>query len=166
MVFAQLAISLHTANCRAEKRVYGTVMNLHKKFKNINMVQLTETATQIRNGKWKEFNKHGVLIAEGMYVNDKKQGTWTEYYDQSGSKMIEEDYRYGVQHGRFISYHPNGRIFSQGQFVNGLREGYFKAYDEFGKNTRTIFFVNNIQIRDGAESPGNGDKERQRQQPA
>lgn len=129
------------------------------------MVQAKETITQIRNGKWKEFNKHGVLIAEGVYVNNDKHGTWIEYYDHSGSKMIEEDYRYGVQHGRFISYHPNGKIFSQGQFVNGSREGYFKAYDEFGKNTRTIFFVNNVQIRDGADFPGNNDKARQRSHP-
>ena len=129
------------------------------------MVQLRETVIQIRNGKWKEFNKHGVLIAEGVYINDKKHGTWIEYYDQNASKMIEEDYRYGVQHGRFISYHPNGRIFSQGQFVNGMREGYFRAYDEFGKNTRTMFFVNNIQIRDAADPLATGDKERQRQHP-
>jgi antitoxin component YwqK of YwqJK toxin-antitoxin module len=129
------------------------------------MDQLTDTIAQIRNGKWKEFNKHGVLIAEGVYINDKKHGVWIEYYDHCGSKMIEEDYRYGVQHGRFISYHPNGRILSQGQFVHGLREGYFRAYDEFGKNTRTMFFVNNIEIRNVADSPGNGDKERLRQWP-
>jgi antitoxin component YwqK of YwqJK toxin-antitoxin module len=128
-------------------------------------VQLTDTEIQVRNGKWKEFNKHGVLIAEGVYINDKKHGAWIEYYDYSGSKMIEEDYENGVQHGRFISYHPNGQIFSKGQFVNGLREGQFRAYDEFGKNTRTIVFVNNIQIRENADSPGNSENERQRQNP-
>ena len=43
----------------------------------------------IKNGTWKEFNKRGVLIAEGNFVNDKKHGLWREYYDHTGSVMIE-----------------------------------------------------------------------------
>lgn len=104
--------------------------------------------TRVKNGKWKEFNKHAILIAEGMYVNNKKHGTWREYYDHTGSIMIEEDFHYGVQHGRFISYHPNGQIFSQGTFHNGMREGYFRAYDETGKNIKNMLFINNNQIED------------------
>jgi antitoxin component YwqK of YwqJK toxin-antitoxin module len=101
-----------------------------------------------RNGKWKQFNKHAVLIAEGNYVNNKKHGTWREYYDHTGTIMIEEDYVHGVQHGRFVSYHPNGQIFSEGKFHNGMREGYFRAYDEEGKNIKTLLFINDNQIED------------------
>ncbi|HEY0744200.1 MAG TPA: hypothetical protein VGD40_22190 [Chryseosolibacter sp.] len=112
----------------------------------------------IKNGKWKEFNKHAVLIAEGTYVNNKKHGTWKEYYDHTGSLMIEEDFHYGVQHGRFISYHPNGQIFAHGRFHHGLREGYFKAYDETGKNIKTILFINDNQIEDLEEHLPRGEK--------
>lgn len=101
-----------------------------------------------KNGKWKSFNKHAVLIAEGNYVNNKKHGTWREYYDHTGTIMIEEDYVHGVQHGRFISYHPNGRIFSEGRFHNGMREGYFRAYDENGVNIKNLLFINDNQIED------------------
>jgi antitoxin component YwqK of YwqJK toxin-antitoxin module len=107
-----------------------------------------EKITKRKNGKWKSFNKHAVLIAEGNYVNHKKHGTWREYYDHTGTVMIEEDYVNGVQHGRFISYHPNGKIFSEGKFHKGMREGYFRAYDEDGKNIKNLLFINNNQIED------------------
>src|SRR5688572_22347061 len=103
---------------------------------------------ELKNGKWKEFNKHAILIAEGCYINNKKHGLWREYYDHTGSIMIEENYQHGIQNGRFASYHPNGSLFSEGQFANGLREGYFKIYDENGNNVRNLWFVNNNLIED------------------
>lgn len=115
------------------------------------MVRSTKV-NQIKNGKWKEFNKHAVLIAEGVYVNNKKHGTWKEYYDHTGTIMIEEDFLYGIQHGRFISYHPNGQVFSHGEFHNGRREGYFRVYDEAGNNIKILFFINNIQIQEFNQS--------------
>ena len=54
----------------------------------------------VRNGKWKEFNKHAILIAEGNYVNNRKHGLWREYYDSDGSLMIEEEYCLDIRHGR------------------------------------------------------------------
>jgi antitoxin component YwqK of YwqJK toxin-antitoxin module len=105
----------------------------------------------IKNGKWKEFNKHAVLIAEGVYVNGLKHGTWREYYEDTGSVVVEEEYRHGIQHGRYRSFYPNGRVFSEGQFVNGLREGYFKIYDDNGNNIRHLLFDNNRKVEDSNE---------------
>jgi antitoxin component YwqK of YwqJK toxin-antitoxin module len=101
-----------------------------------------------KNGKWKEFNRHAVLIAEGVYVNNLKHGVWKEYYDHTGTIMIEEHYRHGVHHGRYASFHPNGQLWSEGQFNNGLREGYFRIYDEEGNNVRSLLFSKDIQIED------------------
>lgn len=113
---------------------------------------LSRKAVQTRNGKWKEFNKHAILISEGVYVNDKKHGVWREYYDNNGSLMIEETYWHGVQHGRFASFHPNGQLLSEGEFQNGSREGCFKVYDENGTNIRNIVFANNEEIEAGEGS--------------
>lgn len=103
---------------------------------------------EIKNGKWKEFNRHAVLIAEGNYIDNTKHGLWREYYDHTGTIMIEEHYNHGIMHGRFTSYYPNGKKFSEGEFFNGSREGYFKIYDEHGKNIRNLLFIDNIQIAD------------------
>jgi antitoxin component YwqK of YwqJK toxin-antitoxin module len=114
---------------------------------------MTKVAEEIsnkffRNGKWKEFNKHAVLIAEGSYVNNRKHGLWREYYDHTGSLMIEENYEDGIQHGRFASFHPTGQIWSEGNFNRGMREGYFKVHDESGKIIRQLLFINDNQIED------------------
>ena len=110
--------------------------------------QINRKPVQTRNGKWKEFNKRAVLIAEGHYVNNNKHGIWREYYDSNGGLMIEENYWNGVQHGRFASYHPNGQLMSEGQFQHGSREGCFKVYDENGTNIRNITFVADQEIED------------------
>ena len=107
---------------------------------------LNRNAVQTRNGKWKEFNKHAILISEGVYVNNKKHGVWREYYDSNGGLMIEETYLHGVQHGRFASYHPNGQLLSEGQFENGSREGCFKVYDENGTNIRNLVFADDKEV--------------------
>ncbi len=108
---------------------------------------------QIKDGKWKEFNRHAVLIAEGFYVNGVKHGMWREYYDETGTVSIEENYRHGIPHGPFRSFYPSGLLFSKGQFVDGLREGYFNIYDEQGKNIKNIYFINNIDLGEQIDFP-------------
>lgn len=125
------------------------------------MGEKTETKL-IKHGKWKEFNKHAVLIAEGVYMNNEKHGLWKEYYD-TGTIMIEEHYNNGVQHGAFTSYYPNGQVCSQGHYVNGLREGIFRIYDEQGNYIRNLLFVGNIQTEDESDlvAVGQGTRERE-----
>jgi antitoxin component YwqK of YwqJK toxin-antitoxin module len=113
------------------------------------MIRLSNAKTHsYRDGKWKEFNKFAILIAEGYYVNNRKQGVWKEYYDHTGSVMIEQHYDNGIRHGRFASYHPNGQLFSEGTFNRGLREGYFRVYNEHGRNIRNLLFIHDNQIED------------------
>jgi antitoxin component YwqK of YwqJK toxin-antitoxin module len=99
-----------------------------------------------KNGKWKEFNKDAVLVAEGNYLRDVKHGVWREYYE-TGELLIEEAYNYGILHGRYAAYHPNGYVMSEGQYIDGNREGYFHIYDEDGRNVDRMFFVKNQLIQ-------------------
>jgi antitoxin component YwqK of YwqJK toxin-antitoxin module len=108
---------------------------------------LNREKVNIKEGRWKEFNKHAVLIAVGCYVQDRKHGPWKEYYD-TGEIMLEEHYDEGVCHGRYTAYHPNGRLASEGMYVHGSREGYFKIYDESGKHYKSLLFVNNNLVEE------------------
>jgi antitoxin component YwqK of YwqJK toxin-antitoxin module len=111
------------------------------------MIEMKQALTvEVRNGKWKEFNKHAVLVSEGIYVNNEKHGVWREYYDHTGTLMIEETYVNGIPHGPYTCFHPNGRVWSQGNFDNGLREGYFRVYDDQGKNIRNMLFIRNNKV--------------------
>jgi len=111
--------------------------------------KVAKTGEIRKDGKWKEFNKNAVLIAEGIYLNGVKHGTWREYYGDSGAILIEENYLKGILHGIYRAFHPNGQLYSEGEFVNGSREGYFRAYDEQGHNINNLHFINNIEIEDG-----------------
>jgi antitoxin component YwqK of YwqJK toxin-antitoxin module len=116
------------------------------------MMKISDNKTTIvKNGKWKEFNKHAILIAEGVFVNDQKHGLWREYYD-TGELMIEENYDHGIQHGCFASFHQNGQVFSKGQYFHGSREGYFRVFDEEGKNIRNLLFIKNTKVEDIEEA--------------
>ncbi|MBT1705973.1 toxin-antitoxin system YwqK family antitoxin [Chryseosolibacter indicus] len=135
------------ASCLARTQVSGTARSLSEKLIREIMLGSSQIGKQLKNGKWKEFNKHAILIAEGWYANGLKNGLWKEYYD-TGELMIEEYYKQGIQHGRFASYHPNGQLSSEGQYNNGRREGYFKVYDEEGRNVRTLLFIDDNQVED------------------
>jgi antitoxin component YwqK of YwqJK toxin-antitoxin module len=135
-----------TASYPEETEVYGTAMNSYSRLKKSTMINSINA--EIKSGKWKEFNKHAVLISEGTYVNNKKHGLWKEYYDHTGAIMIEEMYHNGIPHGRYTCFHPNGRIWSEGHFTHGLRQGYFRLYDEHGNNVRSLLFTNNKQIEE------------------
>ena len=100
-----------------------------------------------KNGKWKEFNKHAVLISEGTYDRDLKHGVWKQYYE-TGELLIEETYQYGVLHGRFASFHLNGLLLSQGRYHQGLREGYFHIFDESGEQVKSMLFARNVLVEE------------------
>lgn len=100
-----------------------------------------------RNGKWKEFNKQAILVAEGYYQHDLKHGSWKQYYE-TGELLIEETYDQGILHGRYASYHINGGLLSEGEYQHGKREGFFNVYNENGKQTKKLLFVNNMLLEE------------------
>src|SRR5688572_33240257 len=118
---------LRHAACRKKNSAYGIAKNMHDIPNDSNMFNTLfgNRNSKLKNGKWKEFNKHAILIAEGNYLQGRKHGHWKEYYD-TGEMMIEENYQDDVPQGRYAIYHRNGNLLSEGQFVNGSREGYFR----------------------------------------
>lgn len=100
-----------------------------------------------KNGKWKEFNKHAILVSEGFYEQDMKHGLWRQYYE-TGELLIEETYDKGVLHGRYASYHTGGGLLSEGRYAHGRREGYFNVFDESGKPVKRLLFVNNVMVEE------------------
>ena len=97
---------------------------------------------RLKEGRWKEYNKHAVLISVGHYLLGHKHGHWMEYYD-TGEFMLEETYETGILQGRFATYHPNGNLMSEGMYGLGSREGYFRIYNEVGTHTKSLLFIDN-----------------------
>lgn len=100
-----------------------------------------------KNGKWKEFNRHAILISEGQYVDGDRDGLWRFYYD-SGELLIEEEYNCGKKNGKYCSFFRNGKPMSHGKFSNDLRHGEFRVYTEQGRLTKVLVFNNDELIEE------------------
>lgn len=98
-----------------------------------------------KDGVWKEFNKQGVLISEGLYADNVRSGSWKFYYE-TGELAIEETYHAGRMEGTFKSYYKNGKMISLGQYINNKREGEFLIFNESGTVIKTMKFQEDILI--------------------
>lgn len=74
----------------------------------------------------------GEKMAEGVYLNRKKQGIWKTY----GAKevLVEEgNYISGKKYEKWKTFYPDGKLSQELFFKNDLEEGPFKKYFENGK---------------------------------
>lgn len=111
------------------------------------LLNLFRKKKQLKNGTWREYNKHAVMITEGNFLNDMKHGVWRYYYD-TGSLAIEEHYEHGKLHGTYRSFFPGGMLMSEGHYEQDLREGYFHVYDEQERLIRLILYARNVLVTD------------------
>ncbi|VAW28311.1 hypothetical protein MNBD_BACTEROID07-113, partial [hydrothermal vent metagenome] len=106
----------------------------------------------------KSFQLNGKAMAEGKFINRKKDSTWLYFSDVDGKLVLEENYKSGMKqgptivfypstgkpseltdfkkgrkNGRWIRYFPNGKISTSGFYVNDTLQGPFRVYDINGK---------------------------------
>ena len=86
------------------------------------LIALSATA----NAQEKIVNKYrnGQVASEGVLVQGKENGLWT-YYDSTGVKTEEIEFRNGAVHGRLTYFFSNGKIQNQGEFRNGIMNGHY-----------------------------------------
>lgn len=124
----------------------GTARNSPKKMR-MKLFNLFGKKKKLKNGTWREYNKHAVMITEGTFLNDLKHGTWRYYYE-TGTLAIEENYAYDKLHGPYKSFFPEGTLMSEGLYEHNAREGYFQVYNEQGQLVRAILYVRNMLVTD------------------
>jgi antitoxin component YwqK of YwqJK toxin-antitoxin module len=121
-----------------------------------------------RNGKWKDMNSDGKVIAEGQYTDNRRTGIWKFYnsslkleqtgsynngrpdgvwkwYYDDGSLLREEEYFQGQRDGPFTEYSQSGEIIAQGQYTDGEKNGEWKY--KSGDNTEEGKYI--LGLRDG-----------------
>ena len=93
----------------------------------------------------REYSDDGILLIEGSYdKKGSKIGLWREY-NSHGILLAEEYYQKGNRHGKYISYHDNGSVWCRGTFKNGLKDGEFKTFDRDNKLMLTqIYFKDEL----------------------
>ena len=78
------------------------------------------------------YSEEGKKYASGRYVNKKKHGLWT-YFFESGIVGSIEEYDKGKPIGTWKYYYPDGKkILDETSYANGLRQGAWKQFYESG----------------------------------
>ncbi len=78
------------------------------------------------------FHPNGKKAAEGIYINQKKQGLW-RFYDRKGVLASEATYVDGVKNGPYKVYYLDGTLSRETYFVDGKENGYRTEYYANGK---------------------------------
>ena len=78
----------------------------------------------------KQYDAKGNLEAEGLYVNRKKDSTWT-YFGLKQQLLSREDYTQDVRNGWVIVFYPEGQLAEKTRYVMGVKEGeWFQKYGD------------------------------------
>lgn len=83
----------------------------------------------------------GVKMAAGVYMEEKKDSTWT-YYNQFGEKIAVENYIVGKLYGSSLKFHSNGQLLQEKYFENDLENGIFREYFDNGIKSREATYIN------------------------
>jgi len=69
------------------------------------------------SGKWRVWDHSGWLIAEFKYDNGRRHGQFWSFF--VGGKKCVGEYRYGIPHGKWITYDKEGKERAVGEYRNG-----------------------------------------------
>lgn len=79
-------------------------------------------------------------VAEGVYLGEKKTGTWT--YFSKGSVIAREEFSGGVKNGTSTKYYPSGEILEESHWENDLLNGTYRAFFTSGKPFLECTYIN------------------------
>ncbi|MDR1345814.1 MAG: toxin-antitoxin system YwqK family antitoxin [Bacteroidales bacterium] len=74
------------------------------------------------------FHPNGQKAAEGLYLSQQKDGTWS-YYSNSGILIATENYKKGVRNGEFKTYSAKtGLLIEECTYIDNLLHGEVRSY--------------------------------------
>ena len=71
------------------------------------------------------FDERARLVAEGIYLGEKKVGLWKYYSDDR--LISEETFEDGVKQGKARLFYTDGRVLEESEWQNGMRHGAYRA---------------------------------------
>jgi antitoxin component YwqK of YwqJK toxin-antitoxin module len=79
------------------------------------------------------FYPNGTKMAEGNYVNEKKDSLWRFYSDINGLKVSEEFYLEGKINGKATVFFQDGSVSEVKNYRHGILDGLWEQYFNDGK---------------------------------
>lgn len=90
------------------------------------------------------FHANGRTHSSGNYIDGKKHGTWTEYFE-NGNIREKISIQYGSYEGDCEYYWSNGNIESVGKYHDHKKNGLWTYYSHSGKKMSEGTFINNLK---------------------
>ena len=84
------------------------------------------------NGKWKDFDSEGKVIAEGQYTDNRRTGAW-KFYNSAGKVEQTGNYNNGRPDGLWKWYYPDGSLLREEEYFQGQRDGAYTEYSPTGE---------------------------------
>lgn len=69
----------------------------------------------------------GKLMAQGKYVQEKKDSTW-KYFDENGRLLSLENFKKGLKNGKAFVYMDNGEIAEECEYRDDKKHGSYRQY--------------------------------------
>lgn len=92
----------------------------------------------VKNGLWKyQMNDH---LEIGEYVDGEKNGPWKWFYFNTDEPAFEGEFNLGTPVGKHRLWYQNGLLMEKGQYEGGLREGDWTYYSETGVLKMTVTY--------------------------
>ncbi len=87
----------------------------------------------IKDGRFIVYGDSGSKLIEGDYRDGVQEGEWTTWYE-NGPRSAVDHYRNGLQDGLHTSWYANGRKSIEGNYRAGRRVGVWTRWDPSGLN--------------------------------
>lgn len=69
-------------------------------------------------------------IAEGPFIDNRKEGHWTMYFQDGATPKVEGEYVNNRPNGTFKKYYPNGKLKEEGTFSKRFYTDSLRRYNE------------------------------------
>lgn len=102
---------------------------------------------QKKDSIWRIYSETGqFLLSEETYSNNIQQGTTKIFYPQSGQLAEKVEYVNGLRHGKWNKYYEDNSILSEGHYINNLLDGEVIFYHLNGKIQTKGMFANGSKV--------------------
>jgi antitoxin component YwqK of YwqJK toxin-antitoxin module len=88
---------------------------------------ISQVTDEGNTAKTINFHPNGMKMAEGTYINKRKEGEWT-YNDENGILVSREFYAEGKKSGLASTYYSDGKLFEEKHYEHGLEVGSWKQF--------------------------------------
>ncbi|MBU1011545.1 MAG: toxin-antitoxin system YwqK family antitoxin [Bacteroidetes bacterium] len=100
---------------------------------------------QKKDSVWRYYSEYdGVLLSEEIYINNQKNGLWRQFFP-NGNVAEELNYKNDVEDGEWKQFYTDGTKKLEGFYVRGLKEGLIQMFYPNGQVETSGNYLNSLK---------------------